>query len=72
MHLDPTDEETAALTQELHDIIENDPLPVLASYPHAKGDPRQAQTRAGSRALAAPEGLRAAVERPIQAARLGG
>jgi hypothetical protein len=27
MHLDPTDEEAAALTQELHDIVENDRYP---------------------------------------------
>jgi hypothetical protein len=27
MHLDPSDEETAALTQELHDIVENDRYP---------------------------------------------
>jgi hypothetical protein len=27
MHLDLTDEETAALTQELHDIVENDRYP---------------------------------------------
>jgi hypothetical protein len=27
MHLDLTDEETAALTQELHDIVENDCYP---------------------------------------------
>jgi hypothetical protein len=27
MHLDLSDEETAALTQELHDIVENDRYP---------------------------------------------
>jgi hypothetical protein len=27
MHLDLSEEETAALTQELHDIVENDPYP---------------------------------------------
>jgi hypothetical protein len=27
MHLDPSGEETAALTQELHDIVENDRYP---------------------------------------------
>jgi len=28
MHLDLTDEETAALTQELHEIVENDRYPL--------------------------------------------
>jgi hypothetical protein len=28
MHLDLSDEETAALTQELHDIVESDPYPL--------------------------------------------
>ena len=62
-HLDLADDETAALTRELHDIVENDRCPVLAS--HAEGDPRQAQTGAGPRALAAAEGLCAAIEGPI-------
>jgi hypothetical protein len=67
MHLDLTDEEAAALTQELHDIVEND------RYPFS---PRIRALRAilaklrlePSRALAAAEGVCAAVERPIQAA----
>ena len=36
------------------------PLPVLAAHPHADGDPRPAQTVAGSRALAAAEAVCAA------------
>jgi hypothetical protein len=44
MHLDLTVEEAAALTQELHDIVESDRYPVLAAYPHAEGDPQQDQT----------------------------
>jgi hypothetical protein len=35
------------------------PLPVLAAHPNAEGDPRQAEARAGSRAFAAAEGVRA-------------
>jgi hypothetical protein len=31
MHLDLTDEETAALIKELHDIVENDPYPFSPS-----------------------------------------
>jgi hypothetical protein len=41
MNLDLSDEETAALTQELHDIVENDRYPVLAAHPHAQGHTRQ-------------------------------
>ena len=40
-------------------------------YPHAECHPRQAQTGAGSRAPAAAEGVRAAVERPLSETRLG-
>ena len=56
MNFDLTDEETAALAQELHDIVENDPS-VLASHPHAEGHTRQAPAGAGSRALVAAEGV---------------
>jgi hypothetical protein len=69
-HLDLSDDdEAAALTRELHEIVENDRYPF--SHPHAEGDPRQAQTGAGAQAPAAAKGLCAAVERQIQAARLG-
>jgi hypothetical protein len=37
-----------------------EPLPALATAATAKGDPRQAQTGAGARAVAAAEGLCAA------------
>jgi hypothetical protein len=47
---------SAALTQELHDIVENDRYPLLAAHPHVEGHTRQAQARAGSRPLAAAEG----------------
>jgi hypothetical protein len=72
MHLDLTDEETAALIQELHDIRRERPLPVLAAYPHPEGDPREAQAGAGSRALASAEGQCAAAScSPKAPARLG-
>jgi hypothetical protein len=70
MHLDLSDDEAAALTQELHEIVEDDRLPVLAAHPHTEGDPRQAQTGAGARALAAAEGVCSAASRQIPAPRL--
>ena len=66
MQLDLTDDEAAALTEELHEIVENDRYPFSLSrshlrcsprIPHAEGDPRQAQAGAGSRAPAAAEGV---------------
>jgi hypothetical protein len=73
MHLELTDEEAAALTQELHDIVENDRLPVLAAHPHAEGHTRPAQTGSGAQPLAPNEGLCSAEKWQIQAAtaRLG-
>jgi hypothetical protein len=65
MHLNLTDEETAALTKELHDYRRERPLPPVTSHPHPEGDPREAKTRAGPRALAAAEGVCTAIERPI-------
>jgi hypothetical protein len=38
MHLDLSDEETAALNHELHEVIESDRNPLLTSHPHAEGD----------------------------------
>jgi hypothetical protein len=68
MHLDLRDEETAALTQELHEIVENDRYSFSPRIRTLEGDRRQAQTGAGSRAFAtAAEGLRAAIERHIPA-----
>jgi hypothetical protein len=57
MNLDLPHEETAALTQALHDIVENDRYPVLAAHPHAEGHSRQAQTGAGTQAPAAAESV---------------
>src|SRR5690348_2454182 len=64
MHLDLSDEETAALTQELHDIVEN--VPLLASRPHAEGHTRHAEARARPRTLAAAEGVCSTASRPRQ------
>jgi len=74
---------SAALTQELHDIIENDRYPlsprirtlraILAKLrPEPVRDPRQAQAGAGSRAVAAAEAIRAGVERAVSETRLSG
>jgi hypothetical protein len=46
MNLDPTEEEGGAVSQELHDIIENDRYPLSPRIPHAEGDPLQAQPTA--------------------------
>jgi hypothetical protein len=56
MHLDLSDDEAAALTQELRER----PLPFLTPHPHPERHPSQAPTGAGSRALAAAEGVCAA------------
>jgi hypothetical protein len=64
MHLDLTDEEAAALTQELHEIVENDRYPFSPRIRTLRGIPRQAQTGAGSRALATAEGVCATTVRP--------
>jgi len=39
-HLDLTDDEAAALTQELHDIVENDRYPFSLSRSHLRCSPR--------------------------------
>jgi hypothetical protein len=56
-HLGLSDDEAAALTQELHDIVENDRYPFSPPHPHAEGHSRQAEAGAGARALATAEGL---------------
>jgi hypothetical protein len=60
MNIDLTDEEAAALTKELHDIIQNDRYPFSPRIQTLKSDPRQTQTGAGPRALAAAKGICAA------------
>jgi hypothetical protein len=57
MRLDLSDEETAALIQELHDIVESEPLPIFAAYPHAERHPGEVATRAGPQALAAAQSV---------------
>jgi hypothetical protein len=71
-HLDLTDEEAAALIKELGDITRERSLPVLIAHPDPEGDPGQAATRAGARALAAAQGVRSAASNGCQrTARLG-
>src|ERR1700720_3178056 len=65
MPLDLTNEETAALTQELHDIVENDRYPFSPRIRTLRGISRQAQTGAGAGVLTATEGLCAAIETQI-------
>jgi hypothetical protein len=60
MHLDLSDEESAALTKELDDITRNDRYPFSPAHSHAEGDLAEPQARAGARALAAAEGVCAA------------
>jgi len=71
-HLDLSDDEAAVLAVELIQLISrakypfNDRVRTLGAI-----DPQQAEARAGSRALAAAQGLRVAVERRLPATRLG-
>jgi hypothetical protein len=62
MHLYLTEEETAALTQGLHDIVESDCYPFSPRI-RTEGDPSEAPAGAVARALAAAEALRAPVKR---------
>ena len=52
MHLDLTDEETAALLRELDSLIAGDPLLHVAAYQDPESNPRQDPTGAGARAVA--------------------
>jgi hypothetical protein len=68
-----TDDEAAALIQELQNIIENDRYPFSPRIRTLRAILKQAQTGAGSRTLAAAaEGLCATVERQISETRLRG
>jgi hypothetical protein len=60
MHLDLTDEETAALTQELHDIVESNRYPFSPRIHTLNAILAEAQAGASPRPLAAAEGLCAA------------
>jgi hypothetical protein len=55
MNLELSDEETAALTQELHDIVENDPYPFSPRSRTLRAI--LAQTGAGAQAPAAAQGV---------------
>jgi hypothetical protein len=56
-HLDLTDDEAAALTQELHDIVENDRYPFSLSRSHLRCSPR-IRTLRGILARLRPEPVR--------------
>ena len=53
MHLDLSDDETAALTKELDDITRNDRYPFSERIRTLKGNPRQAQAATGVQDAAA-------------------
>ena len=72
MRLDLSDEGTAALTQELHDIVENDRYPFSPRIRTLRGILAKLRPEPVRKPLPPSKGVRAAVERPIQAARLGG
>jgi hypothetical protein len=67
MNLDLTHEESAALTKELHDIVENDRYPFSPRIRTLREILGQAQAAAGPRAFVAAKGLRAAASDGDQA-----
>jgi hypothetical protein len=67
-----TDDEAAALTQELHEIVENDRYPFSPRIRTLRAILAKLRPEPVRRDLAAAEGLCAAVERQVQATRLGG
>ena len=60
MKFDLSDEQAAALTEELSDIIENDRWPFSPRILDAQKHPRQTQTRAGAPAFVTGKASRAA------------
>jgi hypothetical protein len=54
MHLDLSDEETAALIKEFYNIARNDRYPSPSGDPCPEGDPREAQAGAGRERLPPP------------------
>jgi hypothetical protein len=62
MHLDLSDEEAAALTQELHEIVENDRYPFSLRIRTLRGILAKLRSEPAPRALAAAEGVCAARE----------
>jgi hypothetical protein len=70
MHLDLTDEEAAALTQELHGIVQNDGYPFSHRIRTLRGILNKLRPEPLRERFAAAEGLRASIERPISATRL--
>jgi hypothetical protein len=74
MMLDLTEEEIDALAKLLSRTIDDDRYPLSAIAPHSDLEDRSGEDppRARPRAVAAPEGVRAAIEGQIQAARVTG
>jgi hypothetical protein len=55
MHLDLSDNETAALLRERDNIIDRGPLPDLAPHPDLESDPRQTQAGAARKPAPPPK-----------------
>ena len=53
MHLDLSDEEAAALTQERHHLVESDRYPLSSAYPHLDNDPGQTRSAGAGAGTAA-------------------
>jgi len=47
MQIELSDDEAAALVQELHNIVEKRPVSALAKHPHPERHTRQTPARAG-------------------------
>ena len=65
MGIDLTDEEAAALAKELDAIIRNDRYPLSPRIQNAENNPREVATGAGTRAIAAAQGVRTAIKGPM-------
>ena len=72
MHLDLTDDEAAALTHELHDIVENDRYPFSPRIRTLRGILAKLRLEPVRQPLPPPKVYAPPSKRQIQAARLGG
>jgi hypothetical protein len=66
-HLDLTDDEAAALTQELHDIVENDRYPFSPRIRTLRGILAKLRPEPVRKPLPPPKGVCAAIQRQIPA-----